>query len=310
MKGFILAAGFGERLRPLTDAKPKPLLPVLNLPVICYSLLHLKESGVTEIVINLHYRYRDVIQFLESHDFFGMNITFSVEDMILGTGGGLKKCEHLLSSENFILINSDILLDIPIGPVIEKHMKSSSPATLLLYQTDQAGIIGPVGIKGDHIVDFDNHRGTGTVSDFIYTGVAVLSPVIFKYLKDEFSCIVETGYSGLIDEYSLGYLPYQGFWQDIGTISSFWKANILNGRTILDLKDRMQNALNLKPTYISPFASVGNEAIVSESVLGEGSVVEGRTVVERSVVLSDSIVQNNASIKDSIVMKDHILKVL
>ena len=97
MKAFLLAAGYGERLKHLTEEIPKPLIPVLNVASIEFSIMLIKESGITDVMCNLHHKYRDIIAFFEKKDFFGLNIRFSIENEILGTGGGLKKCESFFA---------------------------------------------------------------------------------------------------------------------------------------------------------------------------------------------------------------------
>jgi len=91
MQGIILSAGFGTRLRPLTDKIPKPLLHVGGRPLIHYSLLLLRKYGITEVVINVHYHAEKIIETIGDGSRLGMNITYSQEEEILGTGGGIRK---------------------------------------------------------------------------------------------------------------------------------------------------------------------------------------------------------------------------
>ena len=106
MKAFVLAAGLGTRLTPLTDHTPKPLIPVLNIPSLFYTFFLLKQAGISEIICNIHHHGDAVRRAIESSELSGLSITFSEEPVILGTGGGLKKCEKLLNDDNFILVNS------------------------------------------------------------------------------------------------------------------------------------------------------------------------------------------------------------
>lgn len=309
MKGFILAAGFGERLRPITDGIPKSLIPVLNLPSICYALFLLKEAGISDIVCNLHYRHRDVVEFLEKNDFFDLRITFSVEESILGTGGGVKNCEELIGDSDFILVNSDIIMDIDIRDLIAYHAKRMTPATVVLYRTEDAGTIGPVGIEDDIVIDFQNALARGMASDCIYTGLAVLSPLVFRYLKKGFSSIVDTGYRGLIEEHAIGYLDHQGIWKDIGTISSYWKANldmIGEGRTIAG---RLSSALGIAPQVVSHGAHIADNAKILNSIIGEGSRVGKDSVVENSVLLPGAVVRDECSVINSVVYGENVIAV-
>lgn len=309
MKGFVLAAGFGERLRPITENIPKSLIPVLNLPSICYALFLLKEAGITDIVCNLHYRHRDVVEFLEKNDFFDLSITFSIEESILGTGGGVKNCEELIGDSDFILVNSDIIMDIDIRDLIAYHQKRMTPATVVLYRTEDAETIGPVGIEDGFVIDFRSALSRGIASDCIYTGLAVLPPLVFRYLKKEFSSIVDTGYRGLIENHAIGYLDHQGIWKDIGTVSSYWKANLdmlVEGRAIAG---RLSSGLGIAPRAVSHGARIADDSKILNSIIGEGARIGRNSVVENSVLLPNAVVGDDCSVIDSIVFGENVIEV-
>ncbi len=300
MNAFVLAAGFGTRLRPLTDTLPKPLAPVLNIPSICYTLFLLKEAGIRRAVINIHYHPDSIRRFFEHHDFGSLEVVLSEETTILGTGGGLKKCEHLLDGEDFVLINGDVISDIDLKSLIETHRKNGTGGTLALYETPLAKEIGYVGVRDGLVHDFRNLRETGLVSSLIYTGTAVLKPDIFRHLGREFSSIVTTGFTGLIDNGGLGYYQHRGLWKDIGTLQSFHEANITGNLRILELAPRMREAIGIGPHAISEAAAISDEAAVRQSVVGEGCVVGPSAVVERSVLLPGTCIAPCTVISDSI----------
>jgi len=308
VKGFIFAAGFGERLRPITESVPKALIPVLNIPSICYSVMLLKEAGIKDIICNLHYMHNEIIQFFKDNDYFDLNIKFSVEDRILGTGGGLKKCEKELSDDYFVVLNSDVIIDIDLRDVIDLNKKSGKPATVVLHKTDRAKDIGPVGVKAGEIVDFKNFLNTGVMSDYIYTGAAVLSPLIFKYLRAEFSSIVYTGYIDIIKNHSLKFVEHTAFWEDIGSIESYWNVSMRMMKNIRLFTKRMLKSLNQNIELTAESAKVDRGAKVKNSVIGKQCVIGGGAIIENSVVLSHSII-NNAVIKNSIVDRDRIYKI-
>ncbi len=218
MKAFILAAGYGERLKPLTDTMPKPLVPVRGVPAICYSLALLKKAGIKDAVCNLHYRADDIVAFFREHGNFGFNIEFSFEEQILGTGGGVKKCQPLFSGD-MVLINSDIITDLDVTAMIDTHRANDSPGTVAIYPSEGAG--GTVSLSRGRVADFRNFLLTGIRPTHDYLGAAVLGPLVFKYLIPEYSSIVYTGYTGLIAGHRLDFYEHRGFWQDIGSIDSY-----------------------------------------------------------------------------------------
>ncbi len=309
MKAFILAAGFGERLRPLTGTTPKPLLPVLNLPVICYTLSLLKEAGIRDVVINLHHEADQIIRFFDAHDRFRLNVTFSCEAEILGTGGGLKRCQRFLEDAPFFLINSDIVLDADLSGLAEMHARSGAPATLLLHRTQRAAQIGPVGVSGNHVVDFNNLLGTGVTSDLIYSGAAVISPDIFPCLEGNFSSIVTTGYTGLIRDRFVGFSEHRGFWCDVGNPSAFLDVNTTCIGSVLKLRERIRTTLGMEPACISPSARIGSDAVLCDSVVGEACSVGEHVRFQRVVVLPKSSVPDRSALSDAVVHPGGVLHV-
>lgn len=291
MNAFILAAGFGSRLQPITSFTPKPLIPVLNLPSICYTLALLKETGINTVICNVHYHAERIRRFFSENNNFGMTIHISEETSILGTGGGLKRCESMLGNESFLLINSDIIADFNLNSFIESHKSSGCAGSLMLYETPEAKKIGDVGISEGKILDFRNMRNSGLRSDYIYAGAAVLDPSIFHYLSEEFSSIVDTGFTGLIGNEGLGCFRHAGFWQDIGTPQSFWQANIVNRENIQRLGKRTNRQIGLAPHMLSPHAVIADDTTVHTSVIGRDCRIEKGASIRHSVVLPGTIIE-------------------
>ena len=285
MKAFVLAAGLGTRLRPLTEHIPKPLIPILNIPSLFYTLCLLKQAGIREIICNVHYHADAIKNFIKASDLPGLDISFSDEPVILGTGGGLKKCEKLLGKDEFLLVNSDIITDIDFRALIRHHQESGRPGTLTLYATPEASSIGYIGVQDGLVKDFNNRRQTNLVSSFIYTGTAVLSPDIFRFMKSEFSSIVDTGFTGLIDNGGLGYYQHNGLWMDIGTMQSYWEANINTASVLNDLTAEMTHAIGMYPHAISPEAFISPDAVIASSVIGRGCRIGEHCTIRNSVLL-------------------------
>ena len=291
MNAFILAAGFGSRLQPITSFTPKPLIPVLNLPSICYTLALLKETGINTVICNVHYHAERIRRFFSENNNFGMTIHISEETSILGTGGGLKRCESMLGNENFLLINSDIIVNADLTSLIEHHRHSGHSGTLMLFETPEAKTIGDIGIHGGKVLDFRNMLHTDLRSEYIYAGAAVLNPSIFRYLSTGFSSIVDTGFTGLVTHESLGYFRHEGFWQDIGTPQSFWQANIVNREHIQRLGKRTNRQIGLAPHMLSPHAVIADDTTVHTSVIGRDCRIEKGASIRHSVVLPGTIIE-------------------
>ncbi len=133
MKALILAAGFGTRMHPFTKTMPKALAPINNIPLILYSLAFLKKNNIKDIVINLHHHGNKIKNLLKNGSHLGLNIRYSAEKTILGTGGGIRKALCYLD-DDFLVINSDVIIDFNLKDFRKTHKKQGSLATLGLYQ--------------------------------------------------------------------------------------------------------------------------------------------------------------------------------
>jgi N-acetyl-alpha-D-muramate 1-phosphate uridylyltransferase len=167
---MLLAAGRGERMRPLTDAVPKPLLEVGGRPLITWHLAALVRAGIREVVINLSWLGEQLRQALgDGHD-FGVSISWSEEGAIpLETGGGIFRALPLLGPHPFLVVNADIWTDIDFGRL---HLPPAAHAHLVLVANPLHHPRGDFGLEGDRVVNRDSERLT-------YTGVGVYSPEFF-----------------------------------------------------------------------------------------------------------------------------------
>ena len=283
MKAFLLAAGYGERLGGITGTMPKPLVPVLNVPSICYSLTLLKEAGITDIVCNLHYRHRQILDYFSEHDGFGLNIAFSHEKEILGTGGGLMNCREHFSDGPFIYMNSDVISDLDLPSLLRSYDPSRDGGVLALAAAGPGS--GPVSAAGDRFFNLRKLLLLSADPAHDFLGAAVLSPEIFRYLRAGFSDIVETGLIELVRRGRLGFVEHGGSWYDIGTPESYRLANVGLINRGNPFAERILRALGLVSEPVSGGARIGAGAAVLRSAIGPGCVVGEGALVEDSVLL-------------------------
>ncbi|MEC9423444.1 MAG: nucleotidyltransferase family protein, partial [Nitrospinota bacterium] len=140
MKAMILAAGFGNRLKPLTNDLPKPLFPVLNRPILEHTLQFLRSHRIQEVAINLHHKPEKIINYFGDGKKFKMDLHYSPEEKILGTAGGIKQLQDFFEDGSFGVINSDILTDVDLNDVLKFHKENKSKLTLVVrktFNTDQ-----------------------------------------------------------------------------------------------------------------------------------------------------------------------------
>src|SRR5205823_5723149 len=132
MKAVLMAGGEGSRLRPLTIVRPKPMVPIVNKPVMEHVLDLLKRHGITDVIVTVQYLASVIQDFFGDGSQFGMHITYSVEEVPLGTAGSVKAVEDQLD-DTFIVISADALTDIDLGGIIDFHRSRRATATLTLY---------------------------------------------------------------------------------------------------------------------------------------------------------------------------------
>jgi MurNAc alpha-1-phosphate uridylyltransferase len=209
-KAMILAAGRGERLRPLTDTTPKPLVPVKNKPLIVYHLEKLAEASITEVVINLWHLGDNIKKYLGNGSAFGLNIVYSEETELLETGGGICKALPLLGEQDFILLNGDIFTNYDFSQLIPTQIRDRGLlGHLVLVPNPEHHLSGDYGMDNQGRV---NHTRTYT-----YSGIAKLSPQLFLGQTVHKFRLPDLFMKAMLTEQISGEL-YKGFWYDVGSI--------------------------------------------------------------------------------------------
>ena len=228
MKAVVMAGGAGSRLRPLTINHPKPMVPMVNKPVIGHILDLLKRHGITDVVVTLQYMAEDIQDYFGDGQSLGMNITYSVEETPLGTAGSVKQAQQYLD-ETFIVISGDAVTDIDLSAVIAFHKAKQALATITLYRVSEPLEYGVV-ITDDsgRIQRFLEKPSWGEViSDTVNTGIYVLEPQIldnfepgipYDFSKDLFPALLERG------EPLYGHVS-GGYWCDVGNLQEYMRAS-------------------------------------------------------------------------------------
>ena len=224
MKAMLFAAGLGTRLRPLTDTLPKCLVPVNNRPMIDYPLLLLRHYGIREIVVNVHHHAERVVEYLGDGSRFGVDIAYSREPVLLDTGGGLLGAKRFLDQGTFVIMNSDVLIDLRLDLVLRFHREHDAVSTLVLRKDPLADSYGAIWTDTEgRIRKLLQHEapggGDGAREQYMFTGVHVVEPRIFRYMEGPvpFS-ITRTTYPRMLAgaERLCGF-AFDGEWQDMGT---------------------------------------------------------------------------------------------
>jgi len=276
---FLPAAGLGERLRPITNHLPKPLLPIIGRPLIEIILERIASVCDGTIGINLHWR-SELIRSWAAASPWKDSITFFPEDPILGTGGALKNAEKFLSGGHFLVHNADILLDINFERLIDTHLRSGNIATLATHKHPKFSNV--VVDEHDLLVDVENPGDSRPDPDTIaikvaYTGIAVYSPDILKFLPTGVSHMTVAWIAAAKAGHRVQTFDVTGaYWNDIGTPASY-VASVLDA-----LRETGETV------YVSSTAKCGKIVIDGSIVLEAASEVRDGTQLRNCVVMPDA----------------------
>lgn len=239
VKAMVLAAGLGTRLEPLTHVVAKPLVPVLGIPLLRYTLSLLAGAGVREAVVNGHAHAAQIEAALREQADLGLALTFSHEPALLGTGGGLKNVERFFSGEEaFLLVNGDVLFDCDLRAAVAAHRAAGAAATMVLAPWPEGA--GYAAVECDahmRVLRVAGRGAPGEARKYHFTGVHVLGPRVLEALPAGVSDINRTAYGSLLETGARvhGHLD-TGSWSDLGSPARYLATNleVLAGRTPLD----------------------------------------------------------------------------
>ena len=230
MKAMILAAGLGTRLRPLTDDRPKALVEIAGRTLLEIILSRLRACGIHEVIINVHHFAGMILEYLETHDNFGMRIEVSREEVLLDTGGGLKKAAFFFlddsnrMDEPFILHNVDVISTIDLRRMVQFHTDRQALATLAVQNRETARYL----FFDEQLLLCGRQSGRDQSPEFVrpspkahalaFSGIHVISPRLLAMMKEEGVFSIVTSYLHLAaqEEKILAFQADEYYWRDLG----------------------------------------------------------------------------------------------
>jgi mannose-1-phosphate guanylyltransferase len=297
-QAFILAAGRGKRLRPLTDDLPKPLIPIFQKPLITFALDHLIDAGVDKFVINTHRRPELFQSFFNRSDYAGHPVTLIHEAELLETGGGIKNAERYLGNDPFITYSGDILTDVNLEPLIDEHFRSGNDVTLALRET---GLAADIALRDHRVVDITSRYGIAGNLDF--ANIAVWNSTVFGRLppqkKISFIPILADwiGQGGKIG----GLVMNEGKWFNISSRADYldvhrtilregWSPHYVKVRVwpervsksaLVDASAQLRGC-----SVVGEQCRVGAEAILEDTILWPGAEITSKSQLYSCIVRS------------------------
>ncbi len=267
---FLLAAGLGTRLRPLTEHLPKALVPVCGVPMLDHALLLARRHGHRQVMVNAHYMWEHVAAWAEDND-----VLLQVElPEILGTGGGLRAALERLD-DVVTIVNADILCDVDLSRLAEAVPRNG--AAMALRASAHAADIGEVEPDGHgrirRITSVVGQPGTA-LRGYHFTGIHAMSrDAIARVPADGAHCVVRTAYKAMVPEGKVGSIVHGGTWVDIGTPGAYLDANlaVLRGEVIAPVDPWTRGRRAATDSWAGQGARV--DGIVQRCVIGAGAVV-------------------------------------
>jgi mannose-1-phosphate guanylyltransferase/phosphomannomutase len=321
MKAVIMAGGEGTRLRPLTSNQPKPMVPMVNRPLMEHIVLLLKRHDFTDIIVTVQFLASLVRTYFGDGEDLGVSLSYATEESPLGTAGSVKNAEGALD-ETFLVVSGDALTDIDLEKVTSFHREKGALVTVVLSRQPNPLEYGIVIADDEGRVErFLEKPGWGQVfSDTVNTGIYVLEPEIFDYIpeetpfdfsKDLFPLLLEKGAP------IYGYVA-DGYWCDVGTIEAYLRAHqdVLQRKVAVEIPgfEISDNVWMGDGAIIDPEAGIDGPAVIGEHTkiesgahVREFTVIGNNSVVKLGAFLHRAVLHDNVYIAEGVNVRGAVL---
>ena len=343
LKGILLHAGHGTRLRPLTHTGPKQLLPIANKPMSQYCIESMKGAGVKEIAIIIGgIGSQKVKEYYGNGEKFGVNITYIEQDFPRGISHAISLCESFVNNQKFLVFLGDNIIQKSINEIGENFKKSNDAATILLCEVENPSRFGIADIENGQIKKIIE-KPKNPPTNLAVTGIYFLTPIIFdiiKRLKPSWRNELEItdALDMLLNEkHSISYKMITDYWKDTGTPEDIINANkaileniipkfkgkkdptvSIEGKVSIGNKTCIGDQVKIKGpviigekciisgnTTIGPNTSIGNECIISGGIIRD-SIIMNNCEIDKNVNLRNSIISSNSSINQNNIKNEQI----
>jgi len=315
-KAILLCAGFGTRLGELSNDRPKPLLPLCNIPIVAYGLTLLSKNGIEDVVINLHHQAEFVRESLGDGSRFNIRIHYTFENEILGTGGGIKNALSILDpdghDEPFLSMNGKLIFDLNIPALLHEYNQAPTSAGMLVVRRVPNAIDwGPIDLDSSQ----NYHRVKAILEDrgdYMFCGVHLTRPSTMANLPDGECCSIRQGYIPWLKEGQIvsAYIANENsFFAENSTPYRYWQSNmdILQNKNALTFTPPGTTGIS-EQTDISPSAKIlppvaiaNGVRIGDNTIIGPNTVLGANTNVGSNLQLSHCVVWANSQVTESMI---------
>jgi NDP-sugar pyrophosphorylase family protein len=302
MKAMILAAGYGERLWPLTADRTKPALPVLGKPLVGYVADYLAKYGIEDVVVNLHHQPESVRKALGDGHQFGVRLQYVHEPVILGTSGALDNARELLEGDTFVVVNGKLITDLDLKAALKTHREKKALATLVLRPNPKHERFSIVETRDGLVSRFAGMPGPLSPASksnppLMFTGIQILEPRIFDYIpRGVFSdTVIEVYPPAMTKGERIVAHVAEGMWYELSTLQRYLDIS-------LALLSRQGS-----DTYAGRNPSIDEQAEVHESVLWDNVTVEKGAHVRRAILGDGVRVLAGERVEDAAVVRAELV---
>ena len=320
MKAVILVGGRGTRLRPLTLATPKPMVPLANKPFVSYVLEHLKQHGIDDIIFSMGYLPEGIKSYFGDGSSMGVKLTYVVEDQPLGTAGAVKNVEEHIQDGDFLVLNGDILTDMDIRGLIEHHRQKEAVGTIALTPVEDPTAYGLVRTGEDsEVLGFLEKPSWDQIdTNLINAGTYVLRSEVLDMIPPGVEYSFERGvFPRLVGKGLYGYRSIS-YWMDIGTPEKYLQAHydILEKSVETSVSNCLdqdfvcvQGQINLKTgaKLVPPVIIGAGTTIEAGARVGRMAVIGPGCTISSGCMVEDSIVQENCTLEKDVRVRGSII---
>ena len=330
MKAVVMAGGFGTRIQPLTNSRPKPMLPIMNRPMMEHTMMMLKDLGITEFIVLLYFKPEIIQDHFKDGSDFGIKVSYVVPDGDYGTAGAVKLAQELIGDDNFIIISGDLVTDFDFKKLIDFHESKKSKLSIGLTSVENPLQFGVVIANEDDVIEkFLEKPSWGEVfSDTINTGIYIIEPEILDYIpkgenfdfaKDLFPLLMKKKIELMAHNLS-------GYWRDVGNPESYREVyeDILSNRVDFKIpgykKDYPDGVLYSSVEYdLDPSIEIIGTVVLDENVtikngtklnnvvIGRDVIIGAQCKIKNSIFWETIVVGNNANFDNCLVCNNNII---
>jgi mannose-1-phosphate guanylyltransferase/phosphomannomutase len=307
MKAVVMAGGFGSRIQPLTNSRPKPMLPIVNRPMMEHTMMTLRDIGITEFIVLLYFKPDVIKDYFKDGSEFGIKISYVIPDNDYGTAGAVKLAQNLIGDENFIIVSGDLVTDFDFNEIINFHTDKKAELSIGLTSVENPLQFGVVIANEDNVIEkFLEKPSWGEVfSDTINTGIYIIEPEILNYIPENKNFDFAKDLFPLLMKNNVPLMGYNlnGYWRDVGNPESYREVfeDILNNRFKFKIPGKKSQCLD--GTLYSD-----QEYTLAKGVEITDNVVLGKNVsIQEDVKLDNVVIGDNVEIKKGSIIRNSVL---